>query len=89
MVYIKRALFYFRIRNQTTTKSICEKLSQNYFTSELEIKPQLIGSVISFPSNYFTSELEIKPQPTKHGNVRFSHYFTSELEIKPQLMVFT
>ena len=58
---------------------------QDYFTSELEIKPQLRLFHISNLLYYFTSELEIKPQPSMLKTTTKNNYFTSELEIKPQL----
>ncbi len=56
-----------------------------YFTSELEIKPQLKLLIQLFLTNYFTSELEIKPQLSSYLWIAGLHYFISELEIKPQL----
>ena len=38
-------LFYIKDRNQTTTALGCVSLSQNYFTSKIEIKPQPAGSM--------------------------------------------
>ena len=35
-------LFYIKIRNQTTTEIVNTLFSINYFTSKLEIKPQLV-----------------------------------------------
>ena len=55
-----------------------------YFTSELEIKPQLEPVILLICCNYFTSELEIKPQPICFLYFYGKYYFTSELEIKPQ-----
>ena len=81
---IKFLLFYFRIRNQTTTLSDKPFLPSYYFTSELEIKPQPPAAATSAPVNYFTSELEIKPQLMNVVLLLISYYFTSELEIKPQ-----
>ena len=35
---------------------------KHYFTSEIEIKPQPLGSNNPDYNDYFTSEIEIKPQ---------------------------
>ena len=62
----KLLLFYIRNRNQTTTCSSFSFCESNYFTSEIEIKPQQKDPVGINAINYFTSEIEIKPQLTAH-----------------------
>ena len=57
----------------------------DYFTSKLEIKPQLSFAICHISFNYFTSKLEIKPQLCGRNKFSNLHYFTSKLEIKPQL----
>ena len=59
----RKVLFYIRKRNQTTTKVQQDNGVFHYFTSEKEIKPQLVVFFDAYNLNYFTSEKEIKPQP--------------------------
>ena len=81
----RQQLFYIKDRNQTTTPTRIAYSPPNYFTSKIEIKPQL-HSIESYASaNYFTSKIEIKPQPLRLTHSSCSYYFTSKIEIKPQL----
>ena len=60
----------------------------DYFTSKIEIKPQLSTRVRKSAPHYFTSKIEIKPQPEPFYATFGLHYFTSKIEIKPQPAVF-
>ena len=55
-------LFYIKDRNQTTTYSLHKTTITDYFTSKIEIKPQLIRTGLRRRQDYFTSKIEIKPQ---------------------------
>ena len=55
-------LFYIKDRNQTTTVFSCFHAEKHYFTSKIEIKPQLRHIHYVRLINYFTSKIEIKPQ---------------------------
>ena len=56
----------------------------DYFTSKIEIKPQLNAAITALYCDYFTSKIEIKPQPLKSTASFAADYFTSKIEIKPQ-----
>ena len=56
----------------------------DYFTSKIEIKPQLVFDLDIKVLNYFTSKIEIKPQQGWFLYLRLPDYFTSKIEIKPQ-----
>ena len=60
------ALFYIKNRNQTTTTLSQITSRINYFTSKIEIKPQLDGFYELIVGYYFTSKIEIKPQHWWH-----------------------
>ena len=55
-----------------------------YFTSKIEIKPQLALVIFATMEDYFTSKIEIKPQLLLFSEFRAVYYFTSKIEIKPQ-----
>ena len=55
-------LFYIKNRNQTTTHLPSCICPIDYFTSKIEIKPQLCLCMSVITCNYFTSKIEIKPQ---------------------------
>ena len=56
-----------------------------YFTSKIEIKPQLPAVLCRRRLHYFTSKIEIKPQLLNLVRLIVINYFTSKIEIKPQL----
>ena len=63
----------------------CYSWRVDYFTSKIEIKPQLRALLIAPLFHYFTSKIEIKPQLVECSTEIFDYYFTSKIEIKPQL----
>ena len=77
-------LFYIKDRNQTTTHSMFLSKNPDYFTSKIEIKPQLTLRIADSERHYFTSKIEIKPQLRELFHVVDDNYFTSKIEIKPQ-----
>ena len=82
----KNADFYHFFYTASQPKSLHNMVLDNsyYFTSKIEIKPQLWMSRYVLRMNYFTSKIEIKPQLLSAWCCCPQYYFTSKIEIKPQ-----